>query len=80
MWPKLLQIASIISVLAGTWFLAFGLRVRSGIDSGLKKELDVEKKGLISPTDVSQRPALFWIGLALITFGALLEFFLITCT
>lgn len=70
---KLLHVFSAVSVLSGTWFLAFGLRVREGIDRKLKKELGTSMDDKIVPSDVSQRPELFWVGLTLITLGALLE-------
>lgn len=77
---SLIQFTSVIFVLIGAWLLAFGLRIKEGIAPELKKELDIEKMGLISPSDVRQRPFLFRSGLALISFGALLEIFVIACT
>ena len=77
---KFLQIGAAVLVLTGTWFLAFGLRVRAGIEKGLKEELKLEEKGLISPSDVRQRPVLYWIGLGLITAGAVLELIVLVCT
>jgi hypothetical protein len=72
MWIKGLQATSVILVAVGTWLLAFGLKVRPGINQALEKELDLEKKGLVSPSAVRQRPAFFWVGLGLITAGALI--------
>ncbi len=59
MWIKGLQATSVILITVGTWLLAFGLKVRPGIDQALEKELDLEKKGLVSPSAVRQRPAFF---------------------
>jgi hypothetical protein len=70
---KLLHVFSAVAVLSGTWYLAFGLRVREGIDPKLRKELGAAMDGKVAPSDVSQRPVLFWVGLTLITLGALLE-------
>jgi hypothetical protein len=77
---KWFHAASLISVLIGTWFLAFGLKVRPGITSELSKQLEIEKKELICPSDVRQRPGLFWVGLMLITVGSLIELWLMVCT
>jgi len=56
---KCLHAASLISVLIGTWFLAFVLKVLAGISSELRKNLEIEKKGLICPSNVRQRSCLF---------------------
>ena len=76
---KYFHAASLIAILTGTWFLAFGLKVRPGISSELRKNLEIEKSGMICPSDVRQRPGLFWIGLLLITIGALIELVLLVC-
>lgn len=70
---KSLQTISIILALAGTFMLAFGLKVRRGIINNLRKKLEIEKKGLNPPTDVKQRTGLLFLGLVLISIAALLQ-------
>jgi hypothetical protein len=76
----LMQALSVILVLTGTWFLAFGLRVKEGIDPSFRKTLGPALQEKIIPGDVSQRRVLFWIGLGLITIGAFLELWTILRT
>ena len=77
---QVFKILSIVLMVAGTWCLAFGLRVRSGISADLRKSLNIEDKDLIPPADVWQRKGLFWCGLVLITVGALLQiWFIVAC-
>ena len=74
------QALSVVFVLVGTWFLAFGLRVKEGMDPRFRKSLGPSLQNTITPSGVSQRKALFWIGLGLITVGALLELWTIVRT
>jgi len=75
METKLINILSTLSALIGTWLLAFGLRIKEGIDPKFRKEFgpSFKDKNLIIPADVSQRKLLFWIGLLLISLGAFLQ-------
>ena len=73
---KLLQIGALLLLLTGTWLLAFGLRVRSVRENDLKNE----DKGHNPPAHGRQRPALFWVGLGLITAGAVVEIVVLACT
>ena len=70
---KLVHITSAVLALAGTWLLAFGLRIIEGIEPKLRKKLRSSLEDKIVCSDVTQRPVLFWIGLGLITLGALIE-------
>lgn len=72
-----LQVLSIILTLVGTYMLAFGLRVKTGITDDLRKELDIEKKGLISASNVRQRPCMINCGLGLITLASLIQIWII---
>ena len=74
---KLLHFASIIFALAGTYLLAFGLKIRSGISNDLRENLDIERKDLIAPSDVTQRTKMVSSGLLLITIAAALQLWLI---
>ena len=77
---QVFEILSIVLMVAGTWCLAFGLRVRSGITDDMRKFLKIEYKDLTPPADVWQRKGLFWCGLVLITVGALLQiWFIVAC-
>lgn len=69
---KLIGIASITLTLIGTWLLALGLRIREGMNPKFRKNLRLTDDKIV-PSDVSQHRLLFWIGLGLITLGALLE-------
>ena len=75
----MIQLSSIILGLIGTFLLAFGLRVREGISSDLRRELKIEEKGLIAPSDVRQRIGLFYGGLLLLTVSAVLQIGLLFC-
>jgi len=77
---KLVQALSILAALAGTYLLAFGLRIQPGISDDLRKELKVEEKGLVSPSDVRQRRAFVVWGLVLVTIAALLQLWLIVAS
>ena len=79
MSSRWLQVFSIVSALSGTWFLAFGLKVRPGMERSLERDLEVEKRGLISPSSVRQRPVLFWVGLVLVSVGAVIQVWLLIC-
>ena len=68
-----MQILSIVIALIGTYMLAFGLRVKEGISKDLRKEFNLDKSGLIAPSDVHQRPFLFYGGLGLLTIAALIQ-------
>lgn len=71
---KIIQIAAIISSLVGTYFLAFGLKIKRGIDEGFEKELGLNKRNdLVAPSDVRQNKIYFILGLAFITLAALLQ-------
>jgi len=74
---KLIQALSIVAALAGTFLLAFGLKVRPGISDDLRKQLRIEEKGLVSPSDVQQRWGFVVWGLVLVTIAALLQLWLI---
>jgi hypothetical protein len=77
---QVFEILSIVLMVTGTWCLAFGLRVRTGISDDLRRDLNIEDKDLIPPTDVRQRTGPFWCGLSLITVGALLQiWFIVAC-
>ncbi len=73
MESELIHIISALSALVGTWLLAFALRIKEGVDPKFRKELRHSVEGKIAPADVAQRLVLFWVGLALITLGILLE-------
>jgi len=60
--------------------LAFGRRVRTGISDELRKELDIEKRNLISPSDVRQRRGLTTCGLVIIIFAAVFQLWAIVCS
>ena len=70
---KILETVAIILALGGTFLLAFGLRIRTGIEKKFKKELKLENKDLISPSDVQQNTAFFIIGLGMIFLAALIQ-------
>ena len=70
---KILETVAVILALGGTFLLALGLRIRTGIEEKFKKELDLEKKGLISPSEVQQNTAFFIVGLAIIFLAALIQ-------
>ena len=74
---KLVQVVSVIAALAGTFLVAFGLKVRPGISDDLRKELRIEEKGLVSPSDVQQRWRFVVWGLVFVTTAALLQLWLI---
>ena len=76
---KSLQAISIMLALIGTFMLGFGLKVRSGITSELRKKLKIEEQGLIAPSDVRQCTALIVCGLALISIAAFLQLWTILC-
>ena len=67
-----LQITSILLALAGTWLLAFGLKIKRGMSSDIEKQLP-KRDDLATITDVRNRPALLYCGLALITLAGLLQ-------
>ena len=77
---KLVQALSIIAALAGTYLLAFGLKIRPGISDDLRKKLKIEEKDLVSATDIQQRGAFIVWGLVLVTIAALLQLWLILCS
>jgi len=79
MLTRWFQVVSVVSALTGTWFLAFGLKVRPGMARSLERDLEVEKKGLISPSSVRQRPVFFWVGLVLVSVGAVIQVWLLLC-
>ena len=70
------KLVSISSALIGTFMLAFGLKVKSGISKSLRKELG-NKQDLIAPSDVRQRTILIALGLALITIAAGIQLWLV---
>lgn len=70
---KILETVAIILALGGAFLLAFGLRIRTGIEENFKKEMELEKKGLISPSDVQQNATFFILGLALIFLATLIQ-------
>ena len=76
---KSLQAISIILALAGTFMLAFALKIRTGISNELRKELEIDKQNLISPTDVRLSRWLFICGLILISVAAGLQLWRILC-
>jgi len=77
MMHKVLQALSIVLALIGTYLLAFGLKVRTGISDELRKELEIEKKELIAPADVRQRTSVVSWGLVMISLAALLQLWVI---
>jgi hypothetical protein len=76
---KTLQMISVILALVGTFMLAFGLKVKSGISNDLRDELRLDKEDLIAPSDVRQRTGLFIWGLILISVAAILQLWTILC-
>ena len=78
--PKLFQTIPIFLTLAGTFMLAFGLKIREGISTDLKQKLEAEKKELVSPTDVKQCTILINIGLLLISAAAIFQLWLLFCS
>ncbi len=76
---KWMQIASVILALAGTYILAFGLRVREGISKEIWEQIktEAERIGAYQPSEVRQRKNLIYVGLALITIAAILQSWLI---
>jgi len=77
MFYKSFQIIPIILVVAGTWVLAKGLRVKKGISDDLRREANIdEEKDLIVPSEVQET---LWIprGLWLITIGGIIQALLI---
>jgi len=76
---KLIQTISIIFALIGTFLLAYGLKVKTGISNDLRKDLDIDKKRLIPPSDVVQRGTLVRWGLVLITIAAGLQLSVVLC-
>ena len=70
---KTLETVAILLALGGTFLLAFGLRIRTGIDKKYKRELKLEKKGLIPPSDVQQNTSFFIIGLVMIFLAAFIQ-------
>jgi hypothetical protein len=76
---NLLQACTTLLWLAGTFMLAFGLRIKEGIDPSLRKELKIEEKGLIAPSDVRQRPFLIYGGLIVVTMAAAAELYSVFC-
>lgn len=74
---KLVQVISVIAALTGTFLLAFGLKVRPGIRDDLRKNLKLEEKDLVSPSDVQQRWGFVVWGLVFVTIAALLQLWLI---
>lgn len=77
---KFVQAISIVAALTGTFLLAFGLKVRPGISDDLRKELRIEEKGLVSPSDIQQRWGFVVWGLIFVTIAALLQLWLILCS
>jgi hypothetical protein len=69
MLAKSLYIAATIVLLTGTWLLAFGLRIKDGGKASRKTRATGGQAGA---GRVRQHAALFWVGLGLITAGALL--------
>lgn len=57
--------------------LAFGLKVREGISKELRKELQLDERDLIAPSDVRQRTTLIGFGLTLITLAALIQLYMV---
>jgi hypothetical protein len=75
---QIIQLAALALGLFGTWMVAFGLRIKAGIDPSFRKDLSLDPK-LIVPADVSQRPWLFKGGLGILTFGAALQAVYLIC-
>ena len=77
---QVFEILSIVLMVAGTWCLAFGLRVRPGISDDLRRDLNTESTDILAAADVRKRKGPFWCGLVLITVGALLQiWFIVAC-
>lgn len=77
---KVLQAISVILALGGAFMLAFGLRVRTGISDDLRKQLHIEERNLISPSDVRQRTGLTTCGLVIIILAAVFQLWAIVCS
>lgn len=74
-WNKWLQAAPVILALGWTLMLAFGLRVKTGIDKKIRKQIG--KDELISPSEVVQRKGWMILGLTLILIAAFLQLLII---
>ena len=73
------QAASVIFTLVGTFFLAFGLKVRSSISDDVKVDLHLDDDK-IDPSNIKQHTGLIWWGLILISLAAATEIYLIICS
>jgi hypothetical protein len=76
MYSKILETIAILLALGGTLLLAFGLKIKAGIQRGLAEELDLVKRGLIVPTDVRQNAAFFMVGLGMVSLAAAIQIIL----
>jgi len=74
---KVVKLICITLTLIGTIMVAFGYKVKEGISRDLRKQLELDRKCLISPSDVQQHPWLFYGGLALILLATLSQVLLI---
>lgn len=74
---KVILLISIIFTLIGTIMVAFGYKVKEGISKELRKQLEIDKKDFILPSDIQQCPWLFYGGLVLILLSTLSQVLLI---
>ena len=74
---KVILLISIVFTLIGTIMVAFGYKVKEGISRELRKQLKLDQKDLIVPSDIQQRPWLFYGGLVLILLATLSQVLLI---
>lgn len=78
MWTKWMQAVTVILALVGTYFLAFGLRVRGSVSNDLRRESKIPEN-LIDPSSVRPRNGLIVLGLGLITLAAGIQIWIIIC-
>jgi Ca2+/Na+ antiporter len=70
------NIISVLFGLAGAYFLAFSLRIKTQYSKDIAEMIGAKDKELLIPTEVSQRHKLFWWGFAFITIAALIQLYL----
>ena len=65
----------IISVLIGTFLLAFSVKVKRMYKGDMANVVDRLKKlhHIVEPTETYIRPGLFWFGLFLVAVGSILQ-------
>lgn len=76
----LIQLISILFTVIGTFMVAFGYRAKQGISNDLREQLKIDEKDLIVPSDIKQRPVVFYGGLLLLALAAICQILLISST